>query len=58
MTLDPIANVIGRIEVKKRFRSGGRFRSARCRTARLALRYLKGQLVFDWYSSTDRGVAT
>ena len=58
MTLDPIANVIGRIEVKKRFRTGDRFRSARRRTARLALRYLKGQLVFDWYSSTDRGVST
>ena len=58
MTLDPIANVIGRLEVKRRFRSGDRFRSARRRTARLALRYLKGQLVFDWYSSTDQGVAT
>ena len=58
MTLDQIANVIGRLEVKKRFRSEDRFRSARRRAARLSRRYLKGQLVFDWYSSTDRGVAT
>ena len=58
MTLDPIANVIGRLDVKRRFRSGDRFRSARRRTARLAVRYLNGQLVFEWYSSTDRGVAT
>lgn len=58
MTLDPIANVIGRLEVKKRFRSEDRFRSARRRAARLSRRYLKGQLVFDWYSSVDRRGAT
>ena len=58
MTLDPIANVIGRLEVKKRLRSEDRVRSTRRRTARLARRYLKGQLVFDWYSSVDRRGAT
>jgi len=52
MTLDPIANVIGRLEVKKRFRS------TRRRTTRLARRFLKGQLVFDWYASVDRRGAT
>ena len=58
MTLDQIANVIGRLEVKKRFRSEDRFRSARRRAARLSRRYLKGQLVFDWYASVDRRGAT
>ena len=58
MTLDPIANVIGRLEVKKRFRSEDRFRSTRRRAARLARKFLKGQLVFDWYSSVDRRGAT
>ena len=58
MTLDPIANVIGRLEVKKRFRSEDRFRSTRRRAARLARKFLKGQLVFDWYASVDRRGAT
>jgi len=58
MTLDPIANLIGRLGVKKRFRAKDRFRSARYRAARLSQRYLKRQPVFDWYSSTDRRDAT
>ena len=58
MTLDPIANLIGRLEVKKRIRSEDRFRSARRREERRARKFLKGQQTFDWYPSTDRRDAT
>lgn len=58
MTLDQIANVIGRLEVKKRIRLEDRFRSARRREERRARKFLKEQLVFDWYVSTDRRDAT
>ena len=54
MTLEPIANLIGRLGVKKRIRSEDRFRSARRQEERRARKFVKEQLVFDWYSSTDR----
>ena len=58
MTLEPIANLISRPGVKKRIHSEDRFRSARRREERLGRKFLKEQLVFDWYSSTDRRDAT
>ena len=54
MTLESIANLISRLGVKKRIRSEDRFRSARRREERRARKVVKEQLVFDWYSSTDR----
>ena len=54
MTLEPIGNGISRPGVKKRVRSEDRFRSARRREERRARKFVKEQLVFDWYSSTDR----
>ena len=58
MTLNPIGNGISRPGVKKRVRSEDRFRSARRQEERLARKFVKEQLVFDWYSSTDRRDAT
>jgi len=58
MTLEPIGNGISRPGVKKRIRLEDRFRSARRREERRARKFLKEQLVFDWYVSTDRRDAT
>ena len=58
MTLEPIGNGISRPGVKKRIRLEDRFRSARRREERRARKFLKEQLVFDWYLSTDRRDAT
>ena len=58
MTLNPIGNGISRPGVKKRIRLEDRFRSARRREERRARKFLKEQLVFDWYLSTDRMGAT
>ena len=58
MTLEPIGNGISRPGVKKRIRLEDRFRSARRREERRARKFLKEQLVFDWYISTDRRDAT
>ena len=58
MTFEPIGNGISRPGVKKRIRLEDRFRSARRREERRARKFLKEQLVFDWYVSTDRRDAT
>ena len=58
MTLEPIGNGISRSGVKKRIRLEDRFRSARRREERRARKFLKEQLVFEWYLSTDRRDAT
>ena len=58
MTLEPIGNGISRPGVKKRIRLEDRFRSARRREERRGRKFLKEQLVFDWYLSADRRDAT